>query len=161
MDRLRALFESLKLRNVETFIASGNVVFDSPFADPDALERTIERHLAAALGYEVATFLRTAAQLAAIAAHDAFPGSGVEGCTLSVAFLKVAPPLDVARKLGPLRTDTDDLHLHDRELYWLCRGRTSDSQIWRTPLERLIGAPATVRNITTVRKLAERTLTPS
>ena len=55
-----------------------------------------------------------------------------------------------------MKTDTDDLHLHRRELYWLCRGRISDSKVWRPPLEKVIGGPGTMRNLTTVRKLAAK-----
>ena len=58
MDRLRALFAELKFRNVETLIASGNVIFEATTADAEALEQRIERHLRTSLGYEVATFLR-------------------------------------------------------------------------------------------------------
>ena len=59
MDRLRGLFEHLGYADVETFIASGNVIFQSPAEDTRALEQQIEAHLAASLGYEVATFVRT------------------------------------------------------------------------------------------------------
>ena len=59
MDRLRGLFEQVGYADVETFIASGNVIFRSPAEDTQALERQIEAHLAASLGYEVAAFVRT------------------------------------------------------------------------------------------------------
>jgi uncharacterized protein (DUF1697 family) len=57
MNRLRKLFESLVLSNVETFIASGDVVFDTPAQSAETLEENIERHLRESLGYEVATFI--------------------------------------------------------------------------------------------------------
>jgi len=60
MHRLRTLFVDEGFANVETFIASGNVVFDLPPAKKaPALERTIEAMLRNALGYEVSTFVRT------------------------------------------------------------------------------------------------------
>jgi uncharacterized protein (DUF1697 family) len=55
MDRLRALFESAGFRGAETFIASGNVVFESSRKSAGDLERAIETHLKKALGYPVAT----------------------------------------------------------------------------------------------------------
>src|SRR4051794_680361 len=73
MDRLRAAFEVMGFANVSSFIASGNIVFDAADEDPVALERQIEDRLRQTLGYEVATFLRTASELAAIAAHRPFP----------------------------------------------------------------------------------------
>ena len=60
MEELRRLFTSLGGKDVETFIASGNVIFNSRSRDIPALEHTIEQRLHAALGYEVATFVRTA-----------------------------------------------------------------------------------------------------
>ncbi len=157
MTVLRECFESLGFREVETVIASGNVLFTAASADAAALERRIERHLAKELGYEVATFLRSPAELAAIVAHRPFPdvAAVAAGHSLSVAFLKSAPAAPARSALLELRTPTDDFHVHRREAFWLCRGRTSDSKVSGARLEKAAGGPATVRNITTVRKLAE------
>jgi uncharacterized protein (DUF1697 family) len=157
MERLRELFESLGLSGVETFIASGNVIFETKAADAAALEARIERLLATELGYDVATFLRTTDELAAIAAHVPFAEAHPlpEGHALSVAFLKAAP--DDARHAALLahRSPTDELTVREREVWWWCRTRTSDSKLTNARLERAVG-PATVRNVTTVRKLAAK-----
>ena len=50
MDQLRALFEAMKFKHVETFIASGNVVFDARTDDASALEQANETHLQRPLG---------------------------------------------------------------------------------------------------------------
>ena len=71
MDLLCRLFEELGLKDVETFIASGNVIFRSP-AKSASLEVKVERHLRQALGYEVATFIRNEAEIAAVAAYRPF-----------------------------------------------------------------------------------------
>lgn len=158
MDRLRQLFEELGFRNVETFIASGNVIFDSPSRTPQALERRIERHLHEALGYEVATFIRSPTELAAIADHEAFPASEVEKCSLYIGFAGSAPT-DAARdKLIEARTSIDEFHVNDREVYWLCRKSFSESEFSGAKLEKTFGMPVTIRNVTTVRKLATRFL---
>ena len=52
----------------------------------------------------------------------------------------------------------DEFHLHDRQAYWLCRGRMTDSRVWGAPLDKALGAQVTFRNITTVRKLAALSL---
>ena len=75
MDRLRVLFEDLRLKNVETFIASGNVLFDTSAKDIGALERKIEKHLEQALGYEVTTFVRAMTDLAGVVAGHPSPTS--------------------------------------------------------------------------------------
>jgi uncharacterized protein (DUF1697 family) len=92
----------------------------------------------------------------AVAEFDPFPGLVEDGHTLSVAFLKEHPGRQVADRLHGMRTDYDELRLEGRELYWLARGRMSDSTVWRTPMEKVLGGPATTRNVTTVRKLAAK-----
>jgi uncharacterized protein (DUF1697 family) len=156
MAHLRTLFESLGFHNVETFIASGNVVFDSSVGDSEALEEQIEQHLSRALGYEVATFLRSVAELAAIAAYRPFITADPvpPGNTLSIAFLKSPPSEEARQRLMRLRGEVDDFHVHGREAYWLCGTRISESSFSGALLERTLGTPATMRNVTTVRKLA-------
>ena len=155
MDRLRALFEALGHANVETFIASGNVIFESRARNALTLERQIEQHLRDALGYEVATFLRSPAELAAVAAYEPFPSAGPD-TSLYVAFLKTPPAAESSQKLAALRTETDEFYVHARELYWLRRGGLSESTISGALLERTLGGPMTMRNVTTVRKLAAK-----
>ncbi|MEP7356591.1 MAG: DUF1697 domain-containing protein [Anaerolineales bacterium] len=156
MDRLRALFAELGLPDAQTFIASGNVIFDSAARNTAALEMKISGHLRAALGYEVAAFVRSAAELAAVARYQPFPPAGPDEPFhgLYVGFL--AQPLALAAREALLayRTPVDDFHTHQREIYWLCRIRSSDSTFSLARLEKSHRLQATFRSATTVRKLA-------
>lgn len=67
MGLLRRVFESLGFCEVTTFIASGNVVFDTGARDVKMLEKKIERKLRQALAYDVAVFIRSAIELRQIA----------------------------------------------------------------------------------------------
>src|SRR5262249_1492131 len=98
MDHLRALFEGVGLANVETFIPSGNVSFQSPVRKAKTLEARIEAHLRESLGYAVGVFIRSPAELAAIAAHQPFPAADAEadGHALYIAFVADAPRAEVA-----------------------------------------------------------------
>ena len=157
MQHLRLLFEALGLSRVETFIASGNVIFESDARNAAKLGRTIEAHLTESLGYEVATFLRTDAEVAAIAAYTPFPTSALESAVaLNVAFL--AEPLNDARKrlLAGFTTEIDDFHVHGREMYWLCRTRQSESTFSNQRFEKALGIRATFRGVNTVAKLAAK-----
>lgn len=158
MDRLRNLFAELGFSRVETFIASGNVIFETRDQDAQALEKKIEGHLRQTLGYAVATFLRSVPELVAVARHQPFPAAELEaeGHTLYVGFLP-APPEEKARQgLLALRTEIDEFHVHEREIYWLCRKKFSESKITGAMLEKRAGMPATLRTVTTVRKLAAK-----
>ncbi len=156
MADLRAGFEALGFAGVETFIASGNVIFDAPAADAAALEGEIERHLRAALGYDVLTFVRTTAEVAHAATHDAF-AAPPNGEALMVAFLKAAPDAGALGRLAAVPSDLDTFAADGREVYWrISGGRVSDSRFSGPLFERTVGAPATVRSVTTVRKLAAK-----
>jgi uncharacterized protein (DUF1697 family) len=157
MDILRRLFESLGFSNVETFIASGNLVFETKSRNARALEREIENVLRQALGYEVATFIRTEAELAAVADYKPFSQADLDGAAaLNIAFLAGGPNDDSRQKLMALRTDVDDFHIHGREVYWLCRERQSDSKISNAAIEKALGQKATLRGANTVKKMAAK-----
>jgi uncharacterized protein (DUF1697 family) len=155
MDRLRQLFEALGLGGVETFIASGNVIFDSPAKDARALELKIECHLKESLGYAVSTFLRTPQEIARVAAYQPFPGAPQES-TLYVGFLAAYPSAEVQAKVAGCRTPTDEFHVHEREVYWLCHKRFSESPFSGAKLEKALGMPTTLRNLSTVRNLVAK-----
>ena len=158
MDRLRKLFEALGLSNVETFIASGNVIFDSPATNSQALEKEIEDHLRESLGYEVATFIRSASELRGIASYRPFKASELdrEGNSLYIAFLRSPPGGEAREKLLAFRTEIDDFHVHGREVYWLCRTKMSESAFSGALLEKTVGMPATMRNATTIKRLTAK-----
>ena len=157
MDHLRRLFEALGFSDVETFIASGNVLFQSGSGDVAALERKIELKLREALGYDVATFIRTDAELKAIAAHKAFPQTRLAAAAaFNVAFLKESLDAGSTRKVMALRTAIDDFHLHGRELYWLCKMKQSESTFSNTVLEKTTGKPSTIRGLGTIQKIAAK-----
>jgi uncharacterized protein (DUF1697 family) len=154
MNTLRRLFEELELRNVDTFIASGNVLFDAAARNVSALEGRIEAHLERELGYEVATFIRTPAQLESIGAYE--PPAVRRGGTsnaLYVGFLKAAPSRETAAKVLTYQNDVDAFDFDQRELYWSCARTQSASTFSGALLERTIKMPATFRNITTIRRL--------
>jgi uncharacterized protein (DUF1697 family) len=159
MTTLRTLFEELGFANVETFIASGNVVFDTKARDRTALERKIASHLERALGYAVPTFIRSPQEIAAIAGYEPFPasvvGSGFH--ILTVMFMADGAPDDLGQRMQQYRTAIDDFHVHGRELYWLCRARTMESLVvWDRVAKAAKLPPLTARNVTTVRKLAAK-----
>ena len=157
MEELRGHFGALGFKNVETFIASGNVIFTSPVKDTAALQRTIEDRLRESLGYEVKTFIRTESEVAAIAQYKPFKASQLGSAqALNVAFL--AEPLGAKAKksLMALRTEIDDFHVNGREVYWLCKKRQGDSTFSNIRFEKTLEIRATFRGLNTVTKLATK-----
>ena len=159
MDRLRELFEELGFSDVDTFIASGNVIFSGQSSDPAALERDIERHLEQHLGYEVATFIRSPSELAAIAAFEPFAPWGEEGPddSLYVIFLPAPPEAELHESFDDLGTPMDDFQISRREIYWLIKGKLTDSPLFGAGLAKATAkVPNTMRNMKTVRRLVAR-----
>ena len=159
MSRLRGLFAELGLEQVETFIASGNVVFSTPPKVRASLEKQIAPYLEASLGYPVDTFVRTAEEVVAIGKSKPVPEEGEAGMTIHVGFLHEPLAPAVARKLAAIRTPIDALRIDGREFYWLCRGRISDSKVWTLPEVKALRLPSSsMRSLTSIRKLIAKHL---
>ena len=158
MDRLKKLFEQAGFTRVETFIASGNVIFElASTTRTAAVERTIETMLLNALGYEVATFIRTDRELRAAAEHEPFdPAALKRALRFNVAFVK--QPLDPssAKAIKALGTSLEEFHVRGREIYWLSRVPQSESKVSNAVFEKTLRQPSTVRGISTVRKMSEK-----
>jgi uncharacterized protein (DUF1697 family) len=157
MEELRRLFSGLALKDVETFIASGNLIFSSRSTDIVALEQRIESRLEEALGYEVKTFIRTEAEVAAIARYQPFSDSQLRAAGAQcVGFL--ARPLGAAAKrtLMMLRTEIDEFHVHGREVYWLCKKRQSESTFSNMVFEKSVQVRATFRGVNTISRLVAK-----
>ena len=157
MEKLRGLFEALGFKDVETFIASGNVIFASNSKDTGGLQRKIENSLRKSLGYEVTTFLRTESELAAIAQHTPFKASEVQSAgALCVGFLTEPFTAEARKSLMALKSDIDDFRVNGREIYWLCKLRQSDSKFSNVLFEKRLNVRVTFRGINTVTKLAAK-----
>jgi len=157
MEMLRELFSGLKFSNVETFIASGNVIFDTKSAPDQKLEQKIEKHLEAALGYEVGTFVRSLEEIRAISVYEPFSSDAVKAAhVVSVGFLRDVLSANVVEQVMTFRTDVDDFHVHGREAYWLCRVRQTETKVSAKKFERALGGPTTWRNINTIVRLSDK-----
>lgn len=157
MDRLKTLFKELEFDDVETFIASGNVLFSCKAADPATLGAEIAGHLKKSLGYQVDTFVRTAEDVAQIAETRHFPEDGQDGVTVHVGFLSEKLPAGTAKKMEAIHTLTDAFKVSGREFYWLCRTRSSESKVWTLPETKSLRLPtSTMRNMTSIRKLVAK-----
>ena len=155
MSRLVELFEALECDDVTTFIASGNVILTSS-ARPSLLERQIDRHLEAELGFRAEAFVRTLPALRAVRAQEHFTAAEVgRAHALMVGFVRKAIAADVARRVAALSGPVDRLHCDGTELYWLRTAPESDPKL-ASGLEMAVGQPMTVRNVNTVRRILEK-----
>jgi uncharacterized protein (DUF1697 family) len=154
---LRSRFEELGFRDVDTFRASGNVIFRARREPRAKLTDRIEQGLTESLGWEVTVLLRTAREVRAIADHQPFADTSVEASEgkLQVALLSTKPAARARNQVLALGTDKDRLALGDRELYWLPSGGIRDSALDFRAIENLLGL-TTMRTKGTVDQLAAR-----
>lgn len=145
MADLRAMCEAAGFRNVRTYIASGNVVFDTPGAAGKAkaaLEAALESHA----GKPVGVAIRTAAEMAQVLADNPFP-EAAPNRALAI-FLDVAPPADA---LVTVRHLSDEkIALGKREIYVHYGDGMAASKLV-IPAAKA----GTARNLNTVAKLAQ------
>ncbi len=150
-------FGELGFDSVTTFRASGNVIFETARRAEGELVAEIEESLAEALGYEVPTFLRTAAELRSIAAFEPFDQGLVAGSDgkLQVSLLAKRPTAAQRRTIRSLATDEDPLFVAEREIHWLPSGGVLESELDLDAIETLVG-PLTMRTAGTIAGIAAK-----
>ncbi len=155
MEDLRAMFEALKLKNVKTYIQSGNVLFDTKEADELALNKKIEKHLHKCLGYELTVVVRTQDQVAKVIKQNPFhPTVPNEEVQLYVSFLPTVPDSKLASALIALKNEYEEFIVKDREVYCLCSKKPDGTRLFsNTLIEKKLKTPATTRNWATVNKV--------
>jgi len=134
------------------------VIFTARSADAPKLEQQIETHLKKALGYEVNTFVRTRAEVAAVAGLKPFSSAdhAHPGHTVHAGFLREPMTSVQIKNFLACRTEVDEFFVKGREYYWLCRIKSNESKAWVSPQMKLVKlATSSMRNLTTLRKLAE------
>jgi uncharacterized protein (DUF1697 family) len=155
MDALKRAFEAAGAVEPETFLASGNVVFSSKVFK--GLEARLARALAASLSFEVPVFVRTLEEVVALAAHRPFPDADVAAFpTYLVGFL--SKNLDAAgvERLSALESPEDRFHVRGRDFWWLSKHHQARPAITGRALEKALGQTTTLRNVNTIRRMAER-----
>jgi uncharacterized protein (DUF1697 family) len=139
-------------------LASGNVAFESPSTSRAKVSQLLEVGLGEALGYDVPNFLRSAREIAAIAAATPFVEPlGAAGGKLQVSLLAKAPSAAQRRKTLSFATQQDQLAIEGRELYWLPEGKITESELDMKGVEKALGA-MTTRTQRTLRRLSKRLL---
>jgi uncharacterized protein (DUF1697 family) len=154
-DALKKSFESCGCADVESFLASGNVVFSAK------VEKGLDARIAAALerafGFEVPTFVRTIGEVAGVAAHLPFLEKDVARFpTFLVGFLSKDLDAGGVERLSLLSTPDDLFHVRGRNFWWLSKHHQARPAITGRALEKALGQATTLRNVNTVRRMAER-----
>ncbi|TKC87888.1 DUF1697 domain-containing protein [Trinickia terrae] len=145
MSELRAMCESIGFTNVRTYIASGNVVFESKLSE-GSVKAKLERCLETYAGKRVGVLIRTGAEMVAILEANPFKSAAPDR-TVAI-FLDTPPPADTlttasGRKTEEIAFGTREIYVHYKD------------GIGRSKLKIAAAKEGTARNINTVATLAE------
>jgi uncharacterized protein (DUF1697 family) len=149
MQDLKAMCEKLKFANVQTYIASGNVLFESAKSE-QAVKTALEAALQKYAGKPVGVMVRTAAEMQQVLKANPFPKA--PGNRAVVLFLDKPPPKDALRTV--MGGVDEEVRLGKREIYV----QYGAAGIGRSKLKIPAATAGTARNMNTVAKLAELAL---
>jgi len=156
MEQLRESLASLGLRQVATYIQSGNIVFESGKINASNLAGKISEKILKDFKISPLTITRSAEEMAAIVTANPFlRDSRLDPSKLHVYFLSGPPTAAVARELQLLAAKPDLSQLAGREIYLYFPNGVSGSSVWNSPIERRLLKHATMRNWKTVTTLHE------
>jgi uncharacterized protein (DUF1697 family) len=161
MAELRGSLESLGLTGVQTYVQSGNVVFDAAGDDPSVHSSAIQDAIARAFGLDVKVLVLSATLLARIADANPFLDTGVDQRTLHATFLfePVAEPAFAV--LEPPAQEGEQVALGEQVAYLYLPHGYGRSKLSNAYFERALRTPATTRNwrtVTTLVELSSRTI---
>lgn len=145
MAELKAMCIELGFANVQTYIASGNVVFQSELKEKK-VKAALEARLEIYAGKAVGVLVRTGAEMASVLANNPFPQAAPNRCV--AIFLDEQPAADAIEGIAGL--DGEEIAVGTRELYVHYGDGMADSKL-KIPAAKA----GTARNMNTVAKLAE------
>lgn len=157
MDELKALHESLELKEVVTYIQSGNVVFTSDDADAAQLARQIEEGFAQKFGFHVQVMVRTSEELREIIANNPFQNQQKEPKRVLVLFLATRPETTALEDLHKSYLGPEEFFLIGQELYIYYPDGMGRSKLTLPLIEKKLKTTGTGRNWNTVLQLEKLT----
>ncbi len=155
MKELAAIFERAGCTNIETYIQSGNVLFDASAA----LTRKVPSMVALALeelGISSPVVLRDGQELSAMVKHNPFLMRGEDVATLHVGFLLAVPDAARVKALDPARSPPDEFEVIGRELYLHFPRGLGRSKLTNAWFDSKLAGLSTIRNWNTVLELTRR-----
>lgn len=152
MEDLKKMFESFGVSNVQTFIQSGNIIFETSAKSMNILESRLEKQLEEALGYRVEVFVRSMGEITRIANQNHFEPKADD--TLHIAFLREKPTKAQMAALKKYNSPADEFAVSSREVYNLRHDR--DKSVFSNNFIEKIFGVATTRNMTTLKKIFEK-----
>jgi uncharacterized protein (DUF1697 family) len=161
MTDLSELFIKIGLKDAETYIQSGNVVFrEIGEILPSDLTSSIEKAILNRFNYVIPVMNRTRKELADLFASNPFlEEPGFDPSKMAVIFLHDEPSDNQLRKIEDVDYPPDKFEIIGREIYTYCPNGFGKTKIYTNFFEKKMGVTGTARNwktITTLLSIAEK-----
>ncbi|PEA77677.1 DUF1697 domain-containing protein [Bacillus wiedmannii] len=151
MATLKQMFESIGLKQVKTYIQSGNIVF-KPEEDINFLKERIQSEIKNVFGFDVPVMLRTHDEFINIIKRCPYEANSLlEGESIHVAFLENELSEKEKDQLLMQKNETEDCYNHEKVVYLFFKNSVRNSKLMNQ--FQKLHTPATVRNWRTVNKL--------
>lgn len=154
MKELRAILEKLGLQKVETYIQSGNVIFEYGDDDLEALAKRISDNIDRTHGFSPRVFILSLKQLQKVIDANPFPEAEAQPRFLHVLLLNAIPETPDLQTLREISTDSERFELKEDAFYLHAPEGVGRSRL-ASRAERLLGVPATGRNWRSLTKIME------
>lgn len=157
MSDLRTLYEAEGLKNPQTYIQSGNVVFESKAKDASKLAASLNRAIEARFGFRADVVLRTLEEMEGLVTSNPLVAREIEPTQNVVVFLSNALTPDVATAVCRICVAPEELHTDRRHLFCYYPNGQGQSKLGLAIEKELKKIPVmgTARNWNTVLKLLE------
>jgi len=153
MDRLREVCSEMRLKNVRTYVQSGNVVFEGQ-GSAAHWSQALERKLVGETRLPVTVIVRTAVELGKVLVENPFLSrKEIDTTRLHVTFLQDAPAKSAVESLGKVRAGVDRFRWVGKEIYLHCPDGYGRTKLSNSVIEKILSLRATTRNWNTVNKL--------
>jgi uncharacterized protein (DUF1697 family) len=155
MADLRESLTSLNYSNIQTYIQSGNILFQSSESSTDKLAAEIKQHILDRFGFDVPTLVRTPADLAAAIAKNPFNTDGIDLNRCYITFLASPPEAAKVQALLAIDYKPEEIRIVDQVAYLYSPEGFARAKLSNNLVEKKLKVQATSRNQKTTKKLIE------
>ena len=156
MTELRDSLEHIGLQNVQTYIQSGNVIFDTDIEGKEKIQDVVHAVILKDFGFDVPTLAVTQEAVESILKTNPFADE--EENRLYFVLLKNPPEKSLVDQFKEQKFENEDFHITDQCVYLVCKKGYGNAKLNNNLIERKLKVEATTRNLKTMQKLLEMTI---
>ncbi|MCG8485189.1 MAG: DUF1697 domain-containing protein [Clostridia bacterium] len=155
MDDLKTVLSSIGLKNIITYIQSGNIIFDCPKSNIQVLEEKMKKEIFKSFGFEVPVIIRTHEEYIALTDRNPFFNAESDTSKLVITFLQQKPNAEDIRITEKLDFPPDKFQIKGKEVFIYCESKYHLTKISNSFFEKKLNTHATSRNWKTLNKILQ------